>query len=194
MNQSLQELKNFKYVSGKESAHDHAADALRYFLINQKALPKKRNNFKWLIILLVIAIAAAIFLLLIPKKVDTTVQPEVLAVSTDSLLIEVNRVRAENGCKKPLVINENLAKAAQERAEYIAADHWYHDGYIETVKKYYRYQKLGENLARHFKTDVEIINAWLASPKHKDNLLNCKYVETGIGRSGAYVAQEYGKR
>jgi len=113
-------------------------------------------------------------------------------VNSDSLLDVVNRVRAANGCNEPLIVNDSLQTAAQERAEYVADGHWYHDGYIETVKKYYRYSKLGENLARDFSTDEAIVTAWLNSPKHKENLINCRYKEIGIGRSGTVVTNEYG--
>lgn len=121
-----------------------------------------------------------------------TPEPEVLAA--DSLLTVVNRVRAENGCNKPLKANAKLTQAAQERASYIADGHWSHDGYDKTVQKYYKYRYLGENLARDFNSDEAIVNAWLKSEAHRAVLLNCTYVETGIGRSGSYVAQEYGKR
>lgn len=154
----------------------------------------KRTARKTLAIILIITTALIAWLVFFPQKAGNTAEPEVLAEQTDSLLVIVNRVRAENGCERPLVINSQLTKAAQERAEYVADGHWSHDGYIETVKKYYRYQKLGENLARDFRTEEALVQAWLNSPKHRDNLLNCKYIETGIGRSGTVVAQEYGKK
>lgn len=45
----------------------------------------------------------------------------------------------------------------------------------------YEYVRIGENLARNFTTPEQTVKAWLASPNHRDNLLNADYTTTGIG-------------
>lgn len=123
-----------------------------------------------------------------------TATPQVLAVANDSLTDRVNVVRAANGCETPLTTNSQLNLAAQERAQYVSDGHWTHDGVWETMKKYYRYQIAGENLARQFNSDEAIVNAWLNSPAHREVMLNCRYTEVGVGRYNGYVSQLYGKR
>ncbi len=39
----------------------------------------------------------------------------------------------------------------------------------------------GENLARDFSNASDAINAWMNSPTHKENILNPKYREIGVG-------------
>lgn len=121
-------------------------------------------------------------------------EPVVSEQLSGDLLTQVNSVRKASGCKQDLVVNEQLTAAAQERAEHIAAGNWSHEGYQEAVKRHYDYRLLGENLARNFSSDEEIVNAWMNSEKHRKVMLNCRYTETGIGRSGAYVAQEFATR
>ena len=117
-----------------------------------------------------------------------------MPVKVDSIVKIVNEVRAENGCKIPLKENSALILAAEERADYVSAGHWYHEGWIATVKKYYRYSFAGEVLARDYTDDHQIVDAWLRSKTHREVLLNCAYRETGIGREGTYTVQLFGKK
>jgi uncharacterized protein YkwD len=117
-----------------------------------------------------------------------------MPVRVDPIVEIVNEVRKENGCKIPLKENSELITAAEERADYVSAGHWYHEGWIATVKKYYRYSSAGEVLARNYTDDRQIVDAWLASKTHRGVLLNCDYRETGIGREGTYTVQLFGKK
>ncbi len=45
----------------------------------------------------------------------------------------------------------------------------------------YKYLRAGENLAVHFSDSTELVDAWLASPSHRANIMNGKYTEIGIG-------------
>jgi len=44
----------------------------------------------------------------------------------------------------------------------------------------YKYRYAGENLARDFSNPSDAVEAWMASPSHKDNMLSDKYVEIGV--------------
>ena len=44
----------------------------------------------------------------------------------------------------------------------------------------YKYHYAGENLARDFSDPVSAVNAWMASPSHKENMLSSKYQEIGV--------------
>jgi uncharacterized protein YkwD len=124
-----------------------------------------------------------------------TVQPVVeTATMNDSLIDVANIARANAGCEKNLVPNDDLMKAAQARAEYVADGHWTHDGNWEQIAKFYKYQYIGEDMAKYYPDDQSVINAWLNSPKHKDVLLNCKSRESGVGRKGAFIIQLFGTR
>jgi hypothetical protein len=66
----------------------------------------------------------------------------------------------------------------------------------------YAYRYAGENLARDFSNPESIVKAWLASPSHRDNLLNSKYQDIGVavvdgtlgGRQTTLVVQLFGTR
>ena len=45
----------------------------------------------------------------------------------------------------------------------------------------YKYRYAGENLARDFSNASSAMDAWMNSPTHKENILNPKYKEIGIG-------------
>jgi hypothetical protein len=55
----------------------------------------------------------------------------------------------------------------------------------------------GENLAGRFHTPETVMLAWVASPSHRDNILNPVYDSIGIGvvrgSDGLYWAQEFAK-
>lgn len=44
----------------------------------------------------------------------------------------------------------------------------------------YKFTFAGENLAKNFTSSDDVVKAWMASPTHRDNLLNSKYEDIGI--------------
>jgi hypothetical protein len=44
----------------------------------------------------------------------------------------------------------------------------------------YKYVVAGENLAKNFSTSQAVVNAWMASPTHKDNIVKPSYKEIGF--------------
>ena len=95
-------------------------------------------------------------------------------------------MREKNG-KKKVVINETLSKAAAQKAKFMfEKDFWAHtspDG-VEpwdfVIKEGYDYSYAGENLARNFYYSKEVVDAWMNSPSHKENLLSENYDEVGF--------------
>lgn len=66
----------------------------------------------------------------------------------------------------------------------------------------YEYITIGENLAMgNFQTEDEIVIAWMNSPGHRENILNPKYTQIGVGiisgtwqgRHVRYAVQHFGK-
>jgi len=63
---------------------------------------------------------------------------------------------------------------------------------------YVHYRKIGENLACGFYSPEEVVLGWMASPAHRDNILEPDFCEIGIGVriggvQGIYWAQEFGQ-
>lgn len=141
-----------------------------------------------------------IFLLLPTKKY--------LAVILPSVLVDLTNQSRGFSDKPFLAINPLLEKAAQAKAEDMAAnDYFAHtrsDGltpwdFIE--KAGYQFRYVGENLAVNFFDSQDIIKAWLASPRHRANILNSNFTEIGIGiaegfykgKNGIFIVQFFGQ-
>jgi len=99
-------------------------------------------------------------------------------------LTNEERVKAGAG---QLVENPLLTQAAQAKGkDMLEKDYWAHvspDGvepwfFFNNVG--YKYRYAGENLARDFTNPQGAIQAWLASPSHRDNMLSGKYKEMGV--------------
>ncbi len=107
-------------------------------------------------------------------------------IPAEEVIKLTNQKREELGLP-PLTYNPKLAEAARKKGEHMLAnDYWAHvapDG-TEPWKFFidsgYRYKYAGENLARDFTNALDAVNAWLASPSHRENLLSEKYKEIGV--------------
>jgi hypothetical protein len=109
------------------------------------------------------------------------------SISRDEVVKLTNQRRAEAGLPS-LSLNETLSSAAFAKgADMINRDYWAHtapDGkepWAFFSSAGYRYRYAGENLARDFSSASSAVDAWMASPTHRDNILNPKYKEIGIG-------------
>lgn len=63
----------------------------------------------------------------------------------------------------------------------------------------YEYVSFAENIARNFVGTEEVVNAWMASPKHRENILNAKHAYMGIGFEKAkngkfYIVQHFARK
>ena len=103
------------------------------------------------------------------------------------ILTKVNGIRAANGLK-PLRYDTNLDAPALVRATEASTlfSHTRPDGTEwYTVNPNLMY---GENLAEGYHTADEVVNAWMASPEHKANILKPDFTTMGIG-----IANKNGK-
>lgn len=118
------------------------------------------------------------------------ISPSVLGFAsniTPEQVIELtNQKRAEQGLS-PLTINSRLNEAAQRKAgDMFAFNYWAHaspsgrDPWAFFREVGYKYLYAGENLARDFLNSEGVVEAWMNSPTHKDNILNSNYKEIGL--------------
>lgn len=107
-------------------------------------------------------------------------------ISVDEVLRLTNQKRQEAGLP-PLKLDPVLNQAAKNKGEdMLAKDYWAHvspDG-VEPWKFFldagYKYRYAGENLARDFSNAASAVDAWMASPSHRENLLSPKYEDVGL--------------
>lgn len=117
-----------------------------------------------------------------------------------------NDQRIQNNAS-PLSENALLKLAAEEKAKDMATRGYFAhnspEGYLPWYwldKVGYRYQHAGENLAVNFTDSKDVVDAWMRSPTHRENIVKRIYTETGIGmatgvyegRPAIYVAQFFG--
>lgn len=184
------------------------------FVIDQ-LVPQERNNHRAKILQLS-GIFAVILLSLFMQfglRIAETSGGTVLGYAANIPASEVvdltNKKRAELGLSQ-LTISPDLVAAAQAKGEHMLEhDYWAHvapDG-TEPWKffcdhNYCNYRYAGENLARDFTNANAAIEAWMASPSHKENMLNDKYTEIGIavvegdlaGTDTTLIVQLFGTR
>lgn len=51
----------------------------------------------------------------------------------------------------------------------------------------YQYKHAGENLARDFSNPKDVVTAWMASPTHRQNLLDNRYKDIGVAVVDGYI-------
>lgn len=107
-------------------------------------------------------------------------------ITIDKLYQLTNSVRQQNQLPT-LTYNEQLASAAQKKAQdMFSKNYWSHYGpdgatpWDFILSSGYRYEFAGENLAKNFLFSQGVIDAWLDSPSHRDNLLRKEYSEIGF--------------
>lgn len=113
----------------------------------------------------------------------------VLGAQTDltpaALMAATNQERVRAGVV-PLQSNDALTRAAYLKAQdMFSKQYWAHvapDGttpWSWFLKVGYTYSAAGENLAKNFSTAEATTAAWMASPEHRQNLLNKNYRDVG---------------
>ncbi|PJE62588.1 hypothetical protein COU88_04175 [Candidatus Roizmanbacteria bacterium CG10_big_fil_rev_8_21_14_0_10_39_6] len=109
-----------------------------------------------------------------------------LNIQTQALLADTNKERAQYGLNA-LTINKQLSEAAADKArDMFAHDYWNHYSPTGTspwyffTKHNYRYVYAGENLAKDFSDSPKVIQAWMQSTKHRENILRPEYTEIGF--------------
>lgn len=87
----------------------------------------------------------------------------------------------------PLVLNDQLSQAAFLKAEdMLQKEYWAHNApegttpWVFIKKAGYNYTYAGENLARGFTSSQDIVNAWMASPSHRENMMSGNYQDIGF--------------
>ena len=143
---------------------------------------------------------------LVPLSMLQPVNYEPLPSSTiqfiNEVLFLINAVR-EREDLNPLILDERLTNAAM----YKCVDIGKHREFSHTSKTYgeshllmdiYRipYASWGENIAAGQRTPVEVMTAFMESPKHRDNIMQSAYTHIGLGYLedqyfGALWAQEF---
>ena len=113
-----------------------------------------------------------------------------------------NKQRQLNGCKA-VHVDARLTSAARAHSAYMATTGAFsHTGRggstFEARVKAARYPRpAAENIAYGYRSGLDVVKGWMASPLHRANILNCKATTVGVGAvysktGNIYYTQEFG--
>ena len=147
-----------------------------------------------------------VLILLLVFSIETLlVVPEVwgpgrrfMAAVWPAVVIDYANVDRTSAQTAPLQVNAFLTKAAQLKAEDMARRSYFsHNGPTGEAPWFwfdqvgYKYVYAGENLALDFYDSNEVNQAWLASPKHRANIMDKNFTDIGVGlATGKFEGQD----
>lgn len=152
-----------------------------------------------------------IFLLLPFFPANTDPLPKLKAAGVNKMLMLqlVNEVR-QSGCQcgntyyypvAPLRWNDKLEKAASLHSADMYRRNYFSHASLEGKKggarldaAGYAWKTYGENIAMGYRSESEVVEGWLQSPRHCKNIMNKDFKEMGVARVGNYWTQELGGR
>jgi uncharacterized protein YkwD len=118
-------------------------------------------------------------------------------LSVDALVAAMNRERIARGLRR-LRVNHALSLAASDRLRDMLAQHYFNhvsptglDPFTWVDKRGYDYTEIGENLAVGYATADDVVDGWMHSPGHRDNILRSAFAEVGIAFTDASPLRPY---
>jgi uncharacterized protein YkwD len=133
-----------------------------------------------------------------------TAGPITSPVLGDEVIRLTNKKRVRHGCR-PLIEERELSVASVRQSHYMAATGdfghfgWRGSTYVSRSRAAGYQAVAGENVAYGFSSARAVLAAWMASPPHRANILNCHVRALGAGVQRAangtyYWTQVFGWR
>ncbi|GIE80061.1 hypothetical protein Aph02nite_60110 [Actinoplanes philippinensis] len=107
-----------------------------------------------------------------------------------------NEERKEAGCPA-LTVDGHLVTASLRQSNYMARtrlfSHVWRDGstFVDRSEQSGYQAPAGENIAWGYRSATEVMKAWMASPGHRHNILNCEAKSFGAGVAFAVDGTPY---
>ena len=181
--------------------------ALRNWFLPHKDTHKKAHLISWEGLLIYVLL---FILLQVGFSIISYTKPGILGITASidqKKLIELTNIERQKKGLGTVVENEALDKAAKLKAvNMFEENYWAHFApsgktpWDFILGSGYKFTFAGENLAKNFYTSDEVVQAWMNSPTHRDNLLNANYKDIGIavaegvlnGQKTTLIVQEFG--
>lgn len=176
--------------------------------------PRQTNNHKARALHLSSISTYVVILLVVQTLISAIARfnPQVLGYATDITVADLfkytNEKRATAGLST-LELNDQLSAAARDKAaDMFANNYWAHNSpagrnpWSFIVEANYSYLFAGENLARDFGDSRGVVEAWMSSSSHRENLVNQRYRDIGFavvngklnGKETTLVVQMFGTK
>ena len=129
--------------------------------------------------------------------------PTTVQLQSD-ILYWTNQHRVKNGCAK-LRLDASLARAGRNHSAWMAKTRTFsHTGsagstFVVRAKAAGYTAALSENIAWGYRDGAQVVAAWMKSPGHRANILNCRAKAVGVGAVYAangtpYYTQDFGSK
>ncbi len=181
--------RHFRNAFVPHDGNDHRPHVLR-----RKALTT------YAIVIILVKVAVTGVAIVYPGQSSTS------DLTPNQIIKLTNAARTSNGLKS-LTTNVALNAGAELKAnDMLSKQYFAHVSPTNVTpwfwfkKAGYNYSAAGENLAIDFTTSEDLVEAWLASPSHRKNLLNSQYKDIGVavatgkmnGISSTVIVQFFG--
>lgn len=154
----------------------------------------KTNKFKFCYFSPLILVVIIIFVgVLVCEKIYTEPKMFESHIDPQKVLSLTNQYRENNGLPA-LKYSPLLENAAKLKAEDMLSKHYFaHESFNGTGLDYwlkksgYRFRVAGENLSSDFYTEEGVVNAWMRSEIHRENILDKDFTEIGLASLGGRI-------
>ena len=171
-------------------------------------LPTEQNNNKPYLLRKIAVVAYSLMLIVVNTMGGVLgIEQAYASTITPANIISLTNKEREAGGLNTLSNNPKLASAALAKANnMLEVQYWDHFGpngetpwqFIRASE--YAYVYAGENLAKGFRTSEGTVEAWMASPTHRANIMSANYKDIGVavvegellGKQTVLVVQMFG--
>lgn len=180
---------------------------LSHWFLPHKQTHQKAHLISWEALLIYVLL----FLILqVSFNLTSYFKPGILGISGDigqQKLIELTNIERQKLGLAILKENKALDEAAKlKAANMFSENYWSHFApsgktpWDFILGSGYNFSYAGENLAKNFYSEEEVVVAWMNSPAHKENIANSKYQDIGMavvegvlnGQKTTLVVQMFG--
>ena len=129
---------------------------------------------------------------------ESTTNGEVSAFEQE--VLELTNAEREKQGLQPLTLDTELSKVARVKSEDMAANNYFdhtsptYGTPFEMMKQFgISYSSAAENIAQGQTTPAQVVEAWMNSQGHRENIMNSSYTHIGIGHAadGNYWTQMF---
>ncbi len=138
-----------------------------------------------------------------PQKNQTPNKATLSQAEFEQEVIRLTNLERDKHGFKPLKLDESLANVARKKSVDMATNNYFsHDSptygspFAMMESLGIKYYSAGENIARGQTTPSEVVQAWMDSEGHRENILHPDFTHIGVGFEvdGYYWTQQFIKR
>ena len=113
-------------------------------------------------------------------------------------VLRLTNIERVNHGLSPLALNPTVMMSARFKSQsmdnlnYFSHTSPVYGEFINISLELFGIRIFGENLARSQRTPQEVVDGWMASPGHRENILNPSFTQLGVGFFNGHWTQKFG--